>query len=298
LLWGQSRIYGLKDAARNSWDSPRRNRGTDSLPPFATYQAICDAPARRKSENREGRSRVRLKVIDDIVSTIKNDCPVKEVRACVFWTAVVSRNCGLASTLSEEGAHHGENPVPEAGSLTMKTARELALSANSASQPEASIGMASINSIIEIDSNRCVEKNAFDVLREKGRGKKMAVIGHFPFIPKLREIAAELWVLEKHPARDEFPEEEAARVLPGAEVVAITGTTLINHTFEKLMRLCGHSFVVVLGPSTPLSPVLFDYGVDVISGARVVNHDLALRCIGEGASFRQVKGVKLLTMTR
>jgi hypothetical protein len=56
--------------------------------------------------------------------------------------------------------------------------------------------------------------------------------------------------------------------------------------------------VVVLGPSTPLSPVLFDYGVDVVSGTRVVDVDVALRCLSEGATFHQIRGVRLLTMER
>ena len=238
-----------------------------------------------------------MKIIDDIISTITDDSPVKEVRACVFWTAVISKNCGLASTLRDHGPHHGTKPVPEAGSLTSKTALELAACANSASLPLASIGMASINSLIEIDINRCVEKNAFEVLAEKGQGKKIAVVGHFPFIPKLRETASKLWVLEKYPTGDDLSEEEASKVLPNADVVAITGTSFINNTFEKLIGLCRKSFVVVLGPSTPLSPVLFDYGVDMISGTMVTDSNSVLRCISEGANFRQIEGVRLLTMS-
>jgi uncharacterized protein (DUF4213/DUF364 family) len=52
---------------------------------------------------------------------------------------------------------------------------------------------------------------------------------------------------------------------------------------------------MLLGPSTPLSPVLFEYGVDVISGARVVDAKAVSRTVGRGASFREVEGVKLLT---
>ena len=57
-------------------------------------------------------------------------------------------------------------------------------------------------------------------------------------------------------------------------------------------------FIVVLGPTTPLSPVLFDYGADVVSGTRVVDPELALRSAGEGATFRQIRGIRLLTMER
>lgn len=237
-----------------------------------------------------------MNAIDDIISTIKEDSPVSEVRACVFWTAVLSKNCGLASTLREHGPHHGVSPVPEAGSLAKKTALGLAAHAHSDSLPLASIGIAAINSLIEIDMNRCVEKNAFEILREKGKGKTIAVVGHFPFVPKLEKIAAKLYVLEKHPVEDDLTEEKAVEILPNADVVAITGTSLINHTFDKLTALCQNSFVIVLGPSTPLSPVLFDYGVDVISGTMVSDSDSVLRCISEGANFRQIQGVRLLTM--
>ena len=51
--------------------------------------------------------------------------------------------------------------------------------------------------------------------------------------------------------------------------------------------------VMVLGPSTPLSPALFDHGVDALSGARVVHEAAVLRTVGQGATFQQVEGVRL-----
>lgn len=239
-----------------------------------------------------------MRIINDIIAGISEDARVAEVRACVLWTAVVSKGCGLASTLREQGPHHTRNPVAEAGSLTRKTALELARHAVSTSLPEASIGMAAINSLIDIDIRRCVERNAFEILKDKGRGKKVAIVGHFPFIPKLRQAASKLWVIEKLPIEGDVPEDRADEILTKADVVGITGTTLINHTFEGLMQLCREKFVVVLGPSTPLSPVLFDYGADVLSGVSVTDPESVLRSISEGASFRQIRGVKLLTMSR
>jgi uncharacterized protein (DUF4213/DUF364 family) len=128
----------------------------------------------------------------------------------------------------------------------------------------------------------------------------VAIVGSFPFVPRLRDKVGELWVLERHPSEGELLSDEASRVLPEADVVAITGTALINHTLDGLLALCREdSAVMVLGPSTPLSPVLFDYGVDVVSGTQVVDVDLVLKLISQGATFRQVKGpgVRLLTMT-
>jgi hypothetical protein len=55
---------------------------------------------------------------------------------------------------------------------------------------------------------------------------------------------------------------------------------------------------VLLGGSAPLSPVLFDRGVDALSGTRVVDVPSVLRAIGQGATFRQIPGKQLLTMMR
>jgi len=151
-----------------------------------------------------------------------------------------------------------------------------------------------------VDEKRCVELNAGDWLAERGQGKRVAVVGSFPFIPRLREEVGELWVLERHPSEGELLAEEARNVIPQADIVAITGTALINHTLDELLALCRpESSVMILGGSTPLSPVLFDYGVDVLSGTLVVNTDLVLTLISQGATFRQIKGpgVRLLTMT-
>lgn len=239
-----------------------------------------------------------MKVIDDIIASIREDGPVRQVNACVFWIAVLSRHCGLASTIPDEGSHHKTYPVADAGSLTAKTALELAHLAYSSSGVEASIGMAAINSLIDIDMTRCSEQNAFKILSEKGTGRNIAIIGHFPFVSRLRETAAKVCVLEKRPEGDDLPEEEAERVLSRADVVGMTGTTLINHSFERLIGLCKGKFVVMLGPSTPLTPVLFDYGVDVVSGVTVEEPDTVIRMISEGASFRQLRGIQLLTMAR
>jgi hypothetical protein len=194
---------------------------------------------------------------------------------------------------------HGTPDVHEAGKLHLKSARELAELVYSDSTMEVSIGMAAINSLLEIDESNSVEINAADVLADRGRGKNVALIGHFPFIARLRPSLRELWVIEQHPAEDEYPAEAAPDLLPRADVVAITSSAFINHTMEGLLELCQpEATVMVLGPTTPLSPILFDYGVDILSGTKVLDKAAVLRSVGQGASFKQVEGVKLLTFVR
>jgi uncharacterized protein (DUF4213/DUF364 family) len=159
--------------------------------------------------------------------------------------------------------------------------------------------MATINSLLVLDEDSCVELNAAEIILEKGRGKKVAIVGHFPFIPEVREAAKELWVIEKNPREGDFRETDAGNLIPKADIVAITGTAFTNHTMEYLLELCDPgAYVVLLGDSAPLSPVLFDHGVDAVAGTKVVDPALALRCVSEGANFRQIKGKRLLTMIK
>ncbi len=241
-----------------------------------------------------------MKLIADIIAGIKEDTPVKEVRIGPFWTGVESRYCGLATTTYTHDPL-GRYPVLDSGFLTEKSGLELCQYAFSDSLLEASVGLAAINSLLEVDMANCKNINAGQVLEEKGAGKKMVVVGHFPFVEKLKEIAGTLWVLERRPQSGDLPADQAERVIPQADVVAITGTALINGTMEGLLKLCRpDSLVMVLGPTTPLTPLWFDYGVDIVSGTRVVDPAKVLRFVSQGVVFKQLRGrgVRLLTMAR
>jgi uncharacterized protein (DUF4213/DUF364 family) len=106
-------------------------------------------------------------------------------------------------------------------------------------------------------------------------------------------------VIEQRPQEGDFAQNEAENLVPQADIVGITGTAFTNHTIEHLLKLCRpEAYVIVLGGTTPLSPVLFDYGIDAISGTRVVNPEAVLNCVSQGATFRQIKGIQLLIMKR
>ncbi len=164
---------------------------------------------------------------------------------------------------------------------------------------EAAIGMATINSLLEIDENRCTNLNAGNLIAERGAGKKVAIVGHFPFIPELRKTVKELWVIEKNPREGDATEAEASDFIPQADVVGITGTSFTNRILEQLLDLCNpDAYIVILGDSAPLSPVLFDYSIDAVSGTRVVDPESALRYVSQGANYRQIRGILKLTMTK
>jgi uncharacterized protein (DUF4213/DUF364 family) len=242
---------------------------------------------------------VNMKILKDLISALKTDAKVRDIRLGFFHTGVWTRNCGLAATLPRDALWQEPPAVRHPGYLTSQDVSELVGMACSESLLEAAIGMATINSLLEVNNEACLELNAASLIAEKGGRRRVAIVGHFPFVPQLREIAAELWVIEKNPRRGDFIEDEAENLIPRADVVGITGTAFTNHTVDGLLKLCNpEAYVIVMGGTAPMSRVLFDYGIDAISGTKVVDPELALRCVSEGATYRQIKGIRRLTMMK
>jgi uncharacterized protein (DUF4213/DUF364 family) len=238
-----------------------------------------------------------MKILDDLISSLDVEAKVRDIRLGLFHTAVLTRNCGLAATLPRDTLQQEQLSVREPGRLLEKSTLELARMSYSDNIPEAAIGMAAVNSLLEVNGGKCLELNAGELIAEKGKGKKVAIVGHFPFIPGLREIVKELWVIEKNRREGDLAETEAENIIPQADIVGITGTAFTNHTIENLLKLCRpEAYVVIIGDTAPLSPILFDYGIDAISGTKVTNPELALRCVSQGATYRQIKGIKQLIM--
>jgi hypothetical protein len=131
------------------------------------------------------------------------------------------------------------------------------------------------------------DENGLDLLARESAGRRLAVVGHFPNLEAIRAGATESWVLELRPSGDDLPATAAPEVLPRADVVGITGSTLANGTLEGLLALCRpDAFVVLIGPTTPLSPLLFDYGVDALCGSLVVDPQEVVSSLGERPAER------------
>jgi uncharacterized protein len=239
-----------------------------------------------------------MNILNDLLKSLNEDAAVRSIMVGAHWTVVCSRYWGMAATLLDNNPH-GHSQVRDAGHLHTKSALELAEYAHSDTLMEASIGVAAINSLLPVDESNAVEVNAVELLIEHGRGMNVALVGHFPFIPRLRSAVGQLWVIDQHPAEGEYPAESAADLIPKADVVAITSSALINHTLDGLLSLCRpKALVMMLGPSTPLSPMLFKNGLSILSGSKVVNQYAILRTVSQGATFQQVEGVRLVTLRR
>ena len=225
-----------------------------------------------------------MNIYKSILSSLP-DYPIKDVQIGLNWTAVVvdkddHLDCGLAATL-RESRPGGGLAIQDPGQLDSLPANELASWILSEVPLRRSVGCAAINALLPKNPSLWVDQNAEEVILEHGRGKKAVMIGHFPFTAHLREELADLVVLDLDPKGEDLPASEAPNHLPEAGLVAITGM----------------AFVLILGPSTPLSPVLGKKGIDLLAGAYVDNIPAVMAAVGQGGNFRQLHkaGVRLIT---
>ncbi|MBN1286910.1 MAG: DUF364 domain-containing protein [Anaerolineae bacterium] len=247
-------------------------------------------------------------IAQDILATIEHDVPVAGVWIGLHWTvvALADGRAGMAATLqADPTAHHihGTPDVAEAGRLHTRGALELAAYVNGRQGPDASVGWAALNALVCHDlldsaAHDEAEMDAAEFLLAEGQTRPVAVVGHFPFTGRLRAGVETLWVLEMDPGPDDLPADAAPDILPQAGVVALTSMTLINNTFAGLLpHIRPDAVVMLLGPSTPLTPVFFARGIDVLSGVRVTDIDMLRDSVTQGASFWQVRGVQKVTIT-
>jgi uncharacterized protein len=241
-------------------------------------------------------------VVQRILSSLRVNGPVVDVRVGTHWTVVVVQTpgglrAGLAATQFGVPGEHGRSAVRGAGQLLGRMGAELAALALSESATERSLGFAAVNALIEVPIWGCEDESAEQVILRKAKGKRVAVVGHFPFVDRVRQEAEECWVLELEPGPEDLPAARAPEIIPRADIVAITGMSLVNGSFLGLARHCRpDAYVLMLGPSTPLSPVLFDYGVSALSGTLVVDIPAIVAGVSQGATFRQLTGRRLVTM--
>jgi uncharacterized protein (DUF4213/DUF364 family) len=194
--------------------------------------------------------------------------------------------------------------------------RELAAYARSWCFEEASIGVAALNSFYNAPENNpelkaclCKEDGSFvegrlarqsDIIASEirnHRGGKVAVIGHFHNLEEFAESCT-LSILERNPSGSDFPDPACEFILPEQDLVIITGTSLTNKTLPRLLELSRKVRTVLAGPSCVCAPALFDYAVDKIGGAVVVDSSEAQLWLSHGIHLPFGHGVEMVNFAR
>ena len=136
-------------------------------------------------------------------------------------------------------------------------------------------------------------RDAFDDV-ELPRGGCAVVVG--ALVPMLKRLLAEsvdFRVLERDPRTLKeremphyVPADRASEVVPRADLLVVTGTTILNGTLSGLLEMARpDARVVVAGPTASMLPeAFFERGVDVLGGVLVTRPDELLDIVVEGGS--------------
>ena len=138
-----------------------------------------------------------------------------------------------------------------------------------------------------------VGTDAFDAIHIPAKGKSVVVGALIPVLRRLIKEGADFTVLEQDPATLKpaempfyAPPEKASECIPEADLIVVTGVTILNDTLLGLLDLAKPGAeIVVTGPTASMLPeAFFKRGVTMLGGVLVTQADALLDILSEGGS--------------
>lgn len=238
---------------------------------------------------------------DDLIEAIPDDIYVEDYLSGCSWTMVKTQdNMGISLTVKGFS-----KAAIFKGSVVGTALKTIAAGVKSWNYVEASLGMAAINAYyntpdkIPKGQRDCKKTDAFVIYADAIKDKNVAVIGHFPNIKRQFESICNLSILERTPGQGDYPDSACEYILPNQDFIFITGMTLINKTLPRLLDIASEETKVILvGPSSPLTPVLFEYGISNISGFVVTDEAIMLDVLKRGGKRTIFTGGMMASLSK
>jgi len=209
---------------------------------------------------------------DSLIEEIPSHIKVESAFVGNYWTIVTADNgnMGVAMTTNLTTI------APQSHSYVGRSLRDVGSLVHSWNLVEAGIGMAAINawynSGSRLDALAALQDNdrycTFDIPVES---KKIVKVGHIRNRHGVFDLADSVITLERSPAEGEFPDSACEYIIPESDIVLITGSAFINKTMPRLLQLAQDKTVIITGPSTPMAPQLFSFGVSRLAGMVVAD---------------------------
>ncbi len=232
-------------------------------------------------------------IIDLILSSVEKlpEQPVTSITYGAHIVAVESHKMGLATWASGKHPVSAKNlPAPD----KVGSAQELAQLIYDDNPLKSSLGVAALNSLLpDPEPEDIADINAGDLIMDLGKGKNVVVVGHFPFVERMQGCFNNFKIFEKKPQFGDLKAELMPEYLPAADVVAITATTISNKSLATILSGCSAAATkLIVGPSTPVSPIMFELGFKYVAGTIVKDKKVVRQGIVEGLAFKQIQGVR------
>jgi uncharacterized protein (DUF4213/DUF364 family) len=251
-------------------------------------------------------------IIQELVQTMnksfgQRDIKVDDIRIGVFYTGtkLSTGDAGVAFTPRDLAdtvcCPRSAVKMPASGKLKGEKALELMKLANKDDAMQRSVGIAVLNALSAlllkeqgIKGAHIMEgADALDVIAIN-RADTIVMVGAFvPFIKALKGTTETLYIIDKHPQALKEDERHlwcspasVAETLPQADIVIITGSSMVEGGLDDLLSACTKAREIILaGPTASTWPVpFFKRGITVMAGISVSDPDRLLQVVSEGGS--------------
>ncbi len=266
-------------------------------------KTVCTHQENARVQSRPPLQGAELRLAEEMVRSLARPEAVTErvVVGVKFLAVVAGGRVGRSSLL---GAKPDDEGLRQLHSAEGRTLAEIARNLTSCSAFCISLGLAAVNAAnapAPESASSVPGGPADELIATLGRHGKVGLVGEFPFVSSLRERVGELHLFELRDVPGAVPRHAWDETLAGLDVLAVTGTALLTGRMAYFLPHARQAAVLVLGPSTPLSFSLFEFGADYLCGSVVTDPEPVLDGIRAGLPFHQVKkngGIRFTRWTR
>ena len=261
------------------------------------------------------------KILEETIMEVKKNLgnkiqDIKIERAVIglFFTGVClnTGHAGICATPIKEIPEavccpSSARAMPNAGHLTERSVKKYLNDTLSSIPMRRTMGIAVLSALSSfcweeglVDGyNRKVDVDATECLHLRDDSYYVLIGAIVPVLRILKRRKMDFSVIELDPRtlkEDEMPfyvpVEKTADTVPKADVLIVTGTTLINGTLESILKLARpDTQVVILGPTASIIPhAFFRRGVNVLGGDIITNPEKMLDILAEGGSGYHLYG--------
>ncbi|MEM8591411.1 MAG: DUF364 domain-containing protein, partial [Pseudomonadota bacterium] len=221
-----------------------------------------------------------------LAESVKPGLTVDKVMIGFNWTLVRAGDlCGIARSPAR-GTEGARTIRPERGFAGVEL-RDLAQNLCSLDPLRRSLGLAAINAFWNRPdppasvAKHLTSRGGLQSIAPPGEGA--LIIGGFRAALKRLPQAR---IIEREPKPGDIPASAAPAAFRTAKTLAITAQTLMNGSLEPILRQSQMvPLRLLLGPSCPVTPILFDHGINEAFGAVIKDAHAAEDFIAESGTM-------------
>ncbi|MCU0569984.1 MAG: DUF364 domain-containing protein [Oculatellaceae cyanobacterium Prado106] len=221
---------------------------------------------------------------------------VQEIVIGLTWTYCQTQNLDTTGIGLCMSPGQPTRTLPWSGTLVGRAIADLTPWIRSWDSYQATIGMAAINSVINsaslllsqaepLSPQGSANLAVFEHFLPLIQGQRVVIVGRYPGLAQYAQVA-DFTVLERQPTAEDLPDTACEYLLPEADWVFLTATSIANKTFPRLVELSQQAKLVLMGPTVPWLAELAEMGIDYLAGVAVTQPAALKQTIAEGGGTR------------